>query len=268
MSRSKTKRTWEPRNQMFWWHRSFWSLLCTVQENDLHEPLVFSQADQKWMLAGTHTWWCLADRANSEISSKMNLCSIFLEMHLNQRRDNEKKELKRSLGNLSSEHRKTRKAVGWTAYFFSASFGIEIPAFRHNLNIWGFGLLLPPPHLQSTVRLPSLYLVPWGARDFCMAEACVPGRRALRCRDSDCRAGMCSGRMSSGLSTFLRWALPSGVSSACSVFSFLWNSRKMLSIFKNWAQNGKQQWSRSIKGIFGKGRGKCFLLPCKEWSRT
>ena len=184
MSRSKTKRTWEPRNQMFWWHRSFWSLLCTVQENDLHEPLVFPQADQKWMLAGTCTWWCLADRANSEISSKMNLCSISLEMHLNQRRDNQKKELQRSLGNFSSEHRKTRKAVGWTAYFFSASFGIEISAFRHNLNIWGFGLLLPPPHPQSTVRLPSLSLVPWGARDFCRAEACVPGRRALRCRDS------------------------------------------------------------------------------------
>lgn len=170
----------------------------------------------------------------------------------------------RSLGNLSSEHRKTGKAVGWTAYFFSASFGLEIPAFRHNLNIWGFGLPLPPPHPQSTVHLPSLHLLPWGARDFCMAEACVPGRRALRCRDSDCRAGMRSGRMSSGLPTCLRWALPSGVSSAWSVFSFLWNLWKMLSIFKNWAQNGKHQWSRSIEGILGRAEENVFSCRAKN----
>lgn len=267
MSRSKTKRTWEPRNQMFWWHRSFWSLLCTVQENDLHEPLVFPQADQKWMLAGTCTQWCLADRANSEISSKMNLCSISLEMHLNQRRDNQKKELQRSLGNLSSENRKTRKAVGWTAYFFSASFGIEISAFRHNLNIWGFGLLLPPPPPPGYYA--SSFFVSSALRGLWLLQS-----RGLCSRQEGtqmqglCRAGMCSGRMSSGLSTCLRCLPASGVSSAWSGFRFLWNSWKMLLIFKNWAQNWKQQWSRSIRGLFGKGRGRCSLLPYKEWSRT
>lgn len=212
-----------------------------------------------------HTRWCLADRANSEISSKTNEpVQYFLGDASKSEEGQWEERAERSLGNLSSEHRKTGKAVGWTAYFFSASFGIEIPAFRHNLNIWGFGLPLPPPHPQSTVHLPSLHLLPWGARDFCMAEACVPGRRALRCRDSDCRAGMRSGRMSSGLPTCLRWALPSGVSSAWSVFSFLWNLWKMLSIFKNWAQNGKHQWSRSIEGILGRAEENVFSCHAKN----
>lgn len=91
--------------------------------------------------------------------------------------------------------------------------------------------------------LPSLHPLPWGTHGFCIAKVCAADSKAPRCRDS--AEQVCAGILCVQHSLY-----PASVSTALQgPLNFPWNPRKIFFILKNWAQNGKQKWSRAL-GIY------------------
>lgn len=78
----------------------------------------------------------LQGRQNKKFFSKMNVCSIFKSMHLNQegQEEEKRKQVKRCLENLSLKNLSTKRLerlLPKSRYFFSTSLGMEMPAFGH-----------------------------------------------------------------------------------------------------------------------------------------
>lgn len=151
-----------------------------------------------------------------------------------------------------------------TLYFFAASLGIEIPAFRHNFGTGAGRRGCPGP--QSIVLLPSLYSLPWGSCG--LAEEGVADSRTqmqglFLTVEQVCGQYIQRSLYLAGASTALQDLLQH------EVFATSYGNHKRCFWFlKNWAQNWKQKWSWSLRDMFGKKREKGFHLKCKAWYRA
>jgi hypothetical protein len=158
MSRSKTKTTWETRNQMFWWLRSLvaatsplQSAACRIRQLS-HEPSSSHRQTTKehWP---AHAQWCFAANAGQDIFLEINMFSTFLELHRNLSRGNEKghrKQLKERFRNLSLEICAGKDKEGcWVVLLFSSPW-LDIPSFGSILSIWW----LPKHHASLHAPLP------------------------------------------------------------------------------------------------------------------